>query len=154
MLITVQRSRFELKLSIEDHRIQPSQKMKIEHFAYQVEHTKEVAAWYCEHLNFQIKRAEEVPNPVCFMADETGQVMLEVYTNPQVSTPDYRSMHPLLLHIAFCCEDIEETAQRLVAAGATLFSGPEALPNEDELAMLRDPWGLAIQLCKRAQPMV
>lgn len=63
-------------------------------------------------------------------------------------------MDPLLLHIAFVCEDLAATTKRLVAAGATLVAGPELLPSGDELAMLRDPWGLAIQLAKRATPML
>ena len=62
-------------------------------------------------------------------------------------------MDPLLLHIVFVCPDVDGTAKRLVEAGATLISGPEKL-NGDELAMLRDPWGLALQLCKRAEPML
>ena len=61
---------------------------------------------------------------------------------------------PLLLHIAFCCEDLLSTVERLIAAGAVRVSGPEIIASGDELAMLRDPWGLAIQLVNRANPMV
>lgn len=128
--------------------------MKIEHFAYPVEQPGKTADWYCEHLGFAVKRAAERPVPVRFLADETDQVMLEIYNNPQVNTPDYSAMDPLLLHIALACPDVPATAKRLVAAGATLVSGPEILESGDELAMLRDPWGLAIQLAHRAEPMV
>lgn len=128
--------------------------MKIEHFAYQVEAPAKSADWYCENLGFVIKRESDIPVPVRFLADETGQVMLEIYNNRRITTPDYRSMDPLLLHLAFVCNDVPETANRLIAAGATLVSGPERLDSGDELAMLRDPWGLAIQLCKRSQPMI
>lgn len=128
--------------------------MKIEHLAYQVEHPGKTADWYCEQLGFAVKRAADRPVPVRFLADETGQVMLEIYNNPKVSTPDYSAMDPLLLHIALVCPDVSDTAKRLVDAGATLVSGPETLETGDELAMLRDPWGVAIQLVKRAKPMV
>ena len=128
--------------------------MKIEHFAYQVEHAGESADWYCANLGFSIKRSSDAPVPVRFLADETGQVMIEIYNNPTVTTPDYGSMDPLLLHMAFVCDKVPETVEKLVAAGATLVSGPEVTGMGDELAMLRDPWGLAIQLCNRADSMI
>ena len=127
--------------------------MRIEHFAYQTEDPVAAADWYVAHLGFLIKRAADQPVPVRFLADESGQVMLEIYNNPTVSTPDYAGMDPLLLHIAFVCDRVPETVERLVAAGATKVSGPEQVKG-DELAMLRDPWGLAIQLCNRSEPMV
>ena len=79
--------------------------------------------------------------------------MLEVYFNPSEPVPDYAAMNPALLHVAFVCDDVPGTVRRLAAAGATLVRRPEML-GEDELAMLRDPWGLAIQLAKRKQAMV
>mgnify|MGYP006308120747 CR=1 FL=1 len=128
--------------------------MRIEHFAYQVEYPGETADWYCTHLGFTIKRAADEPVPVRFLADESDRVMLEIYNNPKVSTPDYASMDPLLLHVAFVCPDVPATVERLLAAGASLVSGPETLDGGDQLAMLRDPWGLAIQLANRSKPMV
>jgi glyoxylase I family protein len=128
--------------------------MKIEHFAYQVEKPVEVADWYCEHLGFTVKRSMDEPVPCRFLADETGSVMIEIYNNPKVTAPDYGSMDPLLLHLAFVCPDVSGTVDRLTAAGAELVAGPETLPDGDELAMLRDPWGLAIQFVNRADPMV
>ncbi len=128
--------------------------MKIEHFAYQVNDPDASAKWHCQNLGFSIKREADVPCPVRFLADETGQVMLEIYNNPAVKTPDYASMDPLLLHVAFCCGDLPATVARLTAAGAVRVSGPEKTASGDELAMLRDPWGLAIQLVSRADPMV
>jgi glyoxylase I family protein len=128
--------------------------MKIEHVALPVENPQAVAEWYAAHFDFTCKRAADSPTPVRFLADASGQVMLEIYNNPQVKAHDYAAMDPLLLHVAFSCEDIPATVARLTSAGATLLSGPEIVGNQDELAMLRDPWGLAIQLCKRHQPMV
>ena len=128
--------------------------MKIEHFAYQVEDPAAVSGWYEKHLGFVVKRSSDAPVPVRFLADESGQVMIEVYNNPAVRTPDYASMDPLLLHLAFVCENVPETCERLEAAGAVRISGPDRLENGDELAMLRDPWELAIQLCCRREPMI
>jgi glyoxylase I family protein len=128
--------------------------MKIEHFAYQMNDPVEAGDWYCENLGFTIKRGAETPVPVRFLADETGQVMIEIYNNSTVVTPDYAAMDPLLLHLALVCENVAGTTKKLVDAGAMLVSGPEILKTGDELAMLRDPWGLPIQLCKRANPMI
>ncbi|VGO13732.1 hypothetical protein PDESU_02289 [Pontiella desulfatans] len=127
--------------------------MKIEHFAFQVEEPADVAAWYVEHFGFTVKRSADAPVPVRFLADETGDVMIEIYNNPAVETPDYASMDPLILHLAFICNDIEGAIERLMDAGANLLT-MDATPHGDTLAMLRDPWGLAIQLCHRAAPMV
>lgn len=128
--------------------------MRIEHFGYQVEEPAKVAEWYCEHLGFEVKRASDAPVPVRFLADVTSKVMVEIYNNPKAPIPDYSAMDPLVLHIAFVCSEVAQTAERLTAAGATIVSGPDVLENGDELAMLRDPWGLAIQLAKRGKPMV
>ncbi|HBF34464.1 TPA: glyoxalase/bleomycin resistance/dioxygenase family protein [Candidatus Sumerlaeota bacterium] len=128
--------------------------MKIEHVAFQVENPPEVAEWYMANMGFTCKRSADAPVPVRFLADASGNVMLEIYNNPKVKTPDYTALDPLLLHVAFSCLEIPAAVDRLTAAGAILLSGPEILANGDEIAMLRDPWGLAIQLCKRSQPMI
>lgn len=128
--------------------------MRIEHFAYQVADAPAVAQWYCDHLGFTIKRASTGVANTHFLADGSGKVMIEIYNNPTVDVPDYAAMHPLLLHIAFVCDEIDETVEALEAAGATIATPAFVSGLGDSLAMLRDPWGLAIQLCKRANPMV
>jgi catechol 2,3-dioxygenase-like lactoylglutathione lyase family enzyme len=127
--------------------------MKIEHVAFQVADPAAMADWYAKHLGFCVCRSSDGPVVARFMADDSGAVMLEVYRNLSVPVPDYGSMDPALLHVAFVCEDVAGAIARLTAAGASLVRGPEIL-SEDELAMLRDPWGLAIQLAKRKQPMI
>jgi uncharacterized glyoxalase superfamily protein PhnB len=79
--------------------------------------------------------------------------MIEIYSNPAAAVPDYHAMHPLILHIAFMVEDMEGTRSRLIAAGATAEGEISKLDNGDQLAMLRDPWGVAIQLAKRGRPL-
>lgn len=128
--------------------------MRIEHAGIQVQDPAAMAEWYITHLGFQCRRSADTPVPVRFIADSSGKVMLEVYHNPAAAVPDYAAMDPLLLHVAFDCEDVTGTVERLLHAGAMLVSGSEFKPNGDELAMLRDPWGLPIQLCHRKSPMV
>jgi len=127
---------------------------KIEHFAVVVKDPPAVAGWYAEHLGFTIKRAMDTAPFGHFLADASGGVMLELYNNPAVTVPDYASMDPLVLHIAFCSDDVAADYERLIAAGASGVDAPTDLPTGDTVAMLRDPWGLAIQLVKRAEPMV
>jgi catechol 2,3-dioxygenase-like lactoylglutathione lyase family enzyme len=127
--------------------------MKIEHIAFQVADPATMADWYVRHLGFSVRRSSEEPVVARFLADVSGAVMLEVYRNPKVPVPDYASMDPALLHVAFLCDDLSGTIAHLTAAGASLVCGPEML-GEDELAMLRDPWGLALQLAKRKHAMI
>jgi predicted enzyme related to lactoylglutathione lyase len=129
-------------------------RVRIEHAGIQVRDPGAVADWYVANLDFTCRRSSDVPTPVRFVADAGGQVMLEIYHNPDIAVPDYSAMDPLLLHVAFACDDVPGTVRKLVQAGAKLVSGPETKPNGDQLAMLRDPWGLAIQLCRRGSPMV
>ena len=81
-------------------------------------------------------------------------MMLEIYNNPPDAVPDYASMDPLLLHIAFMADDVKGIREKLIAAGATPVGEVTVTSSGDELAMLRDPWGVAIQFVKRAKPML
>ena len=128
--------------------------MKIEHAAYQVEDPVNVSRWYVQHLGMTVKRAQHERPFGHFLGDDGDGVMLELYNNPKASLPDYRSMDPLLLHIAFKTDDVVATRKRLIAAGATPVGDISKNDVGDELAMLRDPWGMAIQLVKRTTDMI
>ncbi|MBC8353924.1 MAG: VOC family protein [Planctomycetes bacterium] len=128
--------------------------MKIEHIAYNVEDPLAMGRWYVEHLGLKVKR-RTVDEPYAhFLADDSGTVMIEIYGNRSVPLPDYRNMNPGELHLAFVSKDIESDVRRLIAAGSTQVGEIDTAPNGDQLAMLRDPWGFAIQLVKRATPMI
>jgi glyoxylase I family protein len=128
--------------------------MKIEHVAYQVPDPVALADWYVEHLGLRIKRATGGPGHARFLADDTDAVMVEVYNNPRVAMPDYRAIDPLMLHLAFRTDDVAAARERLLAAGATPEGEVVVSEGCDHLAMLRDPWGLAIQLVRRRDPMI
>lgn len=128
--------------------------MRIEHIALQVKDPVAVAAWYIRHLGFRLARLAGGPAQTHFLADGAGCVVLELYNNPAAPQPDYAAMDPLLLHVAFAVEDVEAVYHRLVGAGALAVAEPTAQPSGDILAMLRDPFGLAIQLARRATPLV
>ncbi|MDR9416042.1 MAG: VOC family protein [Gracilimonas sp.] len=122
--------------------------MEIEHVAFNVSNPLEMTDWYVKNLGFKIVRQDEKTPFTTFMADKKG-VMVEVYTNPADDVPDYKRMNPLVLHLAFKVEEPDQEKQRLLEAGAKAVND-ESLPDGSRIIMLRDPWGLSIQLCKRA----
>lgn len=127
--------------------------LPFEHLAINVSDPVAVAAWYVEHLGMEVVRRGDPPVSMHFLADASRRAMIEIYTNGSAPTDAYKEMHPAQLHVAFSSTDPHADADRLVAAGATLV---EHLHNPDgsHLTMMRDPWGLAIQLAKRATPML
>src|SRR5215471_16858850 len=128
--------------------------MKIEHFALQVPDPAAMADWYVKHLGFSVARSNGAPSNTRFVLEERGSVMFEIYRNPRAPVPDYFKQDPLLLHLAFVSDDPAADRNRLVAAGATIVEDLTTTPTGDHLVMLRDPWGLAVQLVKRAEPML
>ena len=113
-----------------------------------------MAKWYCENLDMRIVRKGEPPVNIRFISDAGGNMMLEIYHNPPDAVPDYSSMDPLLLHIAFMVDDVKAITRKLIAAGATIAVDVNTTPAGDELVILRDPWGVPIQFLKRAEPML
>ena len=128
--------------------------MKIEHVAYSVSEPAKVAAWYEKNLGFKIVRSMDTAPVMHFLADDSGKMLIEIYNNPAVKVPDYRAMDPLLLHLALVSTDPIKDKERLLAAGATVAADYLKTPMGDELIMLRDPWGFAVQLCRRTKPMM
>lgn len=126
--------------------------MKIEHIALNVSDPVAAASWYSLHFKLRLIRHIPVPAQTHFLVDSDSTV-LELYCNPPDQVPDYQSMDPLILHLAFTSADPALDAKRLISAGATLVSETH-LEDGSLLIMLRDPWGLALQLCKRAVPLV
>ena len=127
--------------------------MKLEHFALNVNDPVAMAIWYSEHLGLSIVRQVEGAPYTHFLADSSGSILLEIYNNPPDQVPPYAEMDPLLLHVAFVSEDPESDKDALIGAGAKLVEELR-LADGSHLVMLRDPWGLPIQLCKRAVPML
>lgn len=127
--------------------------MKFEHFALNVEDPVAMADWYVEQLGLKVVRQMPESPFTTFMADSSGNIMLEIYNNPAAEIPPYRSMHPLLVHLAFVSEEPAKDKERLLKAGASLES-EQHLKDGSHLLMMRDPWGFAIQFCKRGTPML
>ncbi len=128
--------------------------MKIEHLALQVPDPVAMAQWYVKHLGFSVARSGGEPAHARFLLEAAGFVMIEIYRNPAASVPDYQTMNPLLLHLAFASDGPAADRNRLVAAGATVADDLTVTAAGDELVMLRDPWGVALQFVRRKVPML
>ena len=127
--------------------------MKIEHFAWDMPDPVAAADWYCKNLGFKIVRHIPESAQMTFLADDSETVCIEIYRNPKVATPDYPSMHPLLMHLALVSDDPEADRSRLEEAGAT-FIEEDKLADGSHLIMMKDPWGVSLQLCKRGNPFI
>jgi catechol 2,3-dioxygenase-like lactoylglutathione lyase family enzyme len=127
--------------------------LNLEHVACNVSDSVAMAAWFLEHLGMRFVRRIEIPPHLHFLADASGRVVIEIYSNAADPVPDYPSMHPLRFHIAFATGDPDGARNALVAAGAT-FVSDQAQPDGSRLMMLRDPWGLPLQLCSRPTPLL
>lgn len=129
-------------------------RVRLEHVGLNVADPVKAAQWYVENLGMKIVREGPAPANARFLADGDGNMMLELYHNPPDAVPNYASMDPLILHVAFMVDDVDAIRSKLIAAGATAVDEVTTTPAGDKLAMLRDPWGLAIQFVRRANPML
>jgi glyoxylase I family protein len=128
--------------------------MKIEHVALNVLEPAKVARWYVEHLGMRLVRSSSESPYIHFVADSMGSSVIELYCNPLAAVPDYAAMHPVTLHLALVVEDMPAERARLLAAGATAEGEIATMPNGDQLAFVRDPWGVTLQLAQRVKPLV
>lgn len=127
--------------------------MKLEHVAINVSAPNEMAEWYVKHLGMEIVRKNNAPPYIQFIGDGSGKILIELYNNTTAIVPSYAEMDPLLLHLAFVSDDPTTDMERLMAAGATFYED-RSLDDGTRLVMLRDPWGVSLQLCKRTNPML
>lgn len=128
--------------------------MKIEHLAFNVADPLTMARWYVEHLGFTVKRRFVEPPYAHFLADDSGTVMLELYGNTEADSLNFPDVQPPAMHLAFVSTDLSADVQRLTRAGATVVADVHTLPGGDSFAMLRDPWGVPLQLVRRQTPMI
>ena len=119
-----------------------------EHFAINVEKPKEMAEWYVKNLHMEIRKSMTESPFTHFLGDDTGRLVMEIYANENAEIPDYEDQHPLRFHIAFASDDAEKMKNELLTAGAILFE-EERGDDGSHLVMLRDPFGIPLQICQR-----
>ena len=127
--------------------------MRFEHFALNVTEPVAMTAWYQKHFNIQILSAMKESPFTQWWGDSEGRVFCEVYYNPKAKVIDFENQHPLEFHFAFAVDDPESLQNQLIEDSATFFEVVN-LDDGSELIMMRDPWGIPLQLCKRGKPFL
>jgi catechol 2,3-dioxygenase-like lactoylglutathione lyase family enzyme len=131
-----------------------AKKPRPEHIAFNVSDPAAVAKWYCDNLGMKILRKSAPPATTHFIADSAGTMTLELYRNEKAPIPDYASISHISLHLAFTVDDVGKMKTRFLTAGGKLAEDIVVTPSGDQILMLRDPWGLALQFTVRVSPML
>ncbi|MCK0192241.1 VOC family protein [Arenibacter sp. F20364] len=125
--------------------------MVFEHIAINVKNIKDIKEWYVVNVGLNVAIEQTEAPFMTFLKDSTGRVILELYHRPDEEITDFKTKHPLTFHLAFVSQNAEKDKIRLLDKGASFV---EEIKKEDgsHLVMLRDPWGMPLQLCHRAKP--
>ena len=126
--------------------------MRLEHVAFALPDPPAAAAWYVEHLGFRVLRAGGPPTHAHFLVPDGGGTMLEIFCDAEHPPPDRRGVHPMHAHLAFAVEDIDAAVAAMVAAGGVAEGAIATSPAGDRYAIVRDPWGVPLQLITRSMP--
>lgn len=122
--------------------------MIFEHFALNVSEPQKIAQWYVKHCGLKILKQTNYSPFIHFLGDENSRVFLELYHNTKAEIPDYFTQSPLKFHLAFYDQKPVEMSNYLKQQGAVFIE--EIKPDADtHLVMMRDPWGIPLQICKR-----
>ena len=127
--------------------------MTFEHFALNVSKPVEMSQWYVDNCEMKIVRSVNDFPFTRFLTDKAGKVMLEIYFNSAARIPEYEKQNPLEFHLALSVDDPLKIKNKLISAGAT-FEEEVRTDDGSHLIMLRDPFGIPLQLCKRGKPMI
>ena len=125
--------------------------MPMEHVAIRVPDPGAFVSWWTGNLGFRVTLRRLGGS--AFIADSNGHVAFEVYgPDKDHPAPNYWTEDILRLHFGFTSEDVDADIRRLVDAGAKLEIH-NVTPGFEE-AVLRDPFGLVIQLVKRERSVL
>ncbi len=127
--------------------------MKVEHVALDVADPVAFCDWWVKNLGFTVTLSNPGPGFCHFIVDETGKFAFEVYRAAGIdAAPDYSKQNPLTMHIAFLSDDVDADVERLAKAGATTL---EVVHKDGfDMALMRDPFGVAIQFVKRGKSVL
>ncbi len=122
--------------------------MVFEHFALNVNNVDAVVKWYVSHLELKVVSQQKELPFMTFLGDSSNRVILELYQRSDEAMTNFATQHQLTFHVAFVSENAKKDSKRLQEHGATFV---EEVRKEDgsHLVMLRDPWGMPLQLCQR-----
>jgi glyoxylase I family protein len=128
--------------------------IRFEHIALNVKEPDAVAKWYRDNMGMKIVRSDGKTGGRRFVSDAGGNMMLEFYYYEKAESSNWAAVDNHTLHIAFAVDDVQAVHDKLIAAGAKTDWPIETTPDGDVITIVRDPWGISIQLLKRAEPML
>ena len=124
-----------------------------EHIMFNVSDPRAMIKWYCGNLGMVVVRKGTAPTYSSFIADSGKHMMLELGNFAEYPRMDFAKIDLNSMHLAFAVNDIKQMKEKLIAAGATVAQDLFKTPGGDQVMVLRDPWGLAIQFVERVDPM-
>jgi glyoxylase I family protein len=95
--------------------------MVFEHFALNVPDARAHARWYVDHLGFRVVREKPDSPFTHFLGDDTGRVIVELYSNPSAPILPFAQLLPLCFHVAVIAADARAERSRLETAGASFL---------------------------------
>ncbi len=127
--------------------------IQFEHFALNVEQPHEIADWYVRTFGCQIILKMDAEPHTVFLADANGRVFWELYRNQKAPMTNVCHSDPLVFHLAVAVDELDGTKSEVMEAGGA-FIEEVRTDSGSVLLMMRDPWGIALQLCCRIPPFI
>ena len=128
--------------------------LRPDHLELNIADTREKAKWYVENLGLKIVSQSDGPSYNIFISDADDNMMLELNQDSKSPMLEFEKIDYNSFHFAFLVPDIASIKDKLISAGAKLAEDIKKTANGDQVLMLRDPWGQAIQFVKRVKPML
>lgn len=124
--------------------------MRIEHIGFLVSEPISIGNWYKEYLNLKIiKSFGNNEEGAVFLKDAKTGTILEFGKFKETLNFNYNELKPLQIHIAIECQDPLELAKKLESAGAMIIGESPKAEVKNERILVKDPWGITIQLINR-----
>lgn len=126
---------------------------RLEHVAINVEDPVAFSKWFVDNLGMKLIRQGGAPSYGTFICDPTQNIMFEIY-HQNYPVIDFKNVDYTSIHFAFMVDDIVKVKNILLKNGATVAEELKDTPAGDKVVMLRNPWGLPIQLVQRKNIMI
>jgi uncharacterized glyoxalase superfamily protein PhnB len=107
-----------------------------------------------DNLGMKMMRTSSDPTHTTFISDSGMHMMIELFHNADYPLFEPAKIHFTSFHLAFVTPDIKKTLSQLITVGATIADSLRKTASGDQVLVLRDPWGLAIQFAQRVKSML
>ncbi len=124
--------------------------MKIEHIGFIVPAPVSMGEWYSKNFSLEVlRKLGDDEQGVVFLKDPESGTVLEFAKLKEIDPLPFRNLPDLQVHLAFESDDPLETIRQLEKAGAVFIGESPKAEAENERFLLKDLWGITIQIIKR-----